>query len=165
MAGLFYASCTGNTEDVANKIKDAKGNIDIFNIANCSKDDIEKYDNIIFGISTWGEGDLQDDWEGFFPQLDDIDFSSKNVAIFGLGDQESYCDYFVDAMGILYSKLIEKGAKVVGFTSTEGYDFEESKAVIDDNTFCGLVLDEDNQDELTDERIQDWIEDIKEIFE
>lgn len=163
--GLFYASSTGNTEDIAQKIKEQMSgfDIDLKNIANCVDDAMKNYDLLIFGISTWGEGELQDDWEDYIANLNEDNLMNKTVAMFGLGDQEEYCDNFLDAMGIIYDKVIESGATVVGSWPTDGYDFTESKAVRN-GEFVGLGLDEDNQYDLHDERIEKWIELITPYF-
>ena len=163
--GLFYASSTGNTEDVAKLIKEKMTgfDIDLQNISNCVDDAMGKYDLLIFGISTWGEGDLQDDWEEYIYSLNKQNLMNKTVAMFGLGDQEEYCNNFLDAMGIIYDKVIENGAQVVGSWPTDGYEFDESVA-LRDGEFVGLALDEDNQDDLTDKRINDWIEQIIPYF-
>ena len=116
---------------------------------------------LLWVFQTWGEGELQDDWEDCFGEIQDMDFSNKKVALFGLGDQDGYPDEFVDALGIMYEELSSKGVNLVGFTSAEGYEFDESKANID-GQFCGLVIDEDNQGDLTDERISQWCSSIKE---
>lgn len=65
--GLFYGSTTGNTEKLAQKIKDnlPLGMVDIYNVKNVNIEDVEKYDNIILGSSTWGKGILQSDFEIF----------------------------------------------------------------------------------------------------
>ena len=39
---------------------------------------------------------------------------------------------------------------------TEGYDFIASKAEMK-GEFCGLVLDKDNQKQLTDDRLETWL--------
>ena len=164
--GLFYASSTGNTEDVAKLIKEkmTHSEIELKNIADCVDNAMENYKYIILGASTWGEGDLQDDWEEYIQNLDSIDFSDKIVALFGLGDQEEYCDYYLDAMGTIYNKVVENGATVVGSWSTDGYDYDDSTA-IRDGEFVGLALDEDNQSDLTDARVTRWIEQISPYFE
>lgn len=163
--GLFYASSTGNTEDVAKTIEANMSGADItlHNVADCVDDAMEQYECIIIGASTWGEGELQDDWEDFFPNISNTNFSNKTVALYGLGDQEEYCDNFLDAMGTIYSEVVKKGAIVVGFWSTDGYDFDESTATVD-GEFVGLALDEDNQDDLTNQRIVKWIEQISPYF-
>ncbi|RXJ87978.1 flavodoxin [Arcobacter sp. CECT 8985] len=159
---IFYASSTGNTEEVAEKIADKLGITDSFNITNNQKDieKINNFDKVILATSTWGDGDLQDDWDESWEDFKQIDFSNKTVALVALGDQDGYDDTFVNSLGTMYEQVVEQGANVIGFTSTSGYDFEESTAVKDDK-FVGLVIDEDNQDDLTDERIENWIEDIK----
>jgi len=162
--GLFYASSTGNTESVAEAIQGKLGSdVTLYNLASCDVSQMAEYSHLILGASTWGEGELQDDWEGAFDALGEMDFSGKTVALFGLGDQEGYDENFLDAMGIIHDKLVEKGAKCVGYTSTEGFEHSESKAEID-GKFCGLAIDEDNQDDLTEERIDSWVEQLKADF-
>ena len=95
--GIFYGSSTGNTKDVSVKLQAALGG-DLHNITDVDADTISGYRYLVFATSTWGAGDLQDDWEDFFPTLDDVDFSGKKVGIMGLGDQENYGDTFVDGM-------------------------------------------------------------------
>jgi flavodoxin I len=163
--GLFYASSTGNTEDAAKLIKEKMSafNLDLKNISDCVDNAMKEYDLLIFGVSTWGEGDLQDDWEDYIENLNEENLLNKTVAIFGLGDQEEYCDNFLDAMGTIYDRVIESGARVVGSWPTDGYDFRESTA-LRNGEFVGLGLDEDNQDELSDTRISKWIELITPYF-
>ncbi len=163
MKAIFYASSTGNTEEVANKIHEKLNDFELIDI---SQDGISKMNDcnfVIIGSSTWGEGDLQDDWEDCFDELQSIEFKEKTVAFFGLGDQDGYGDEFADAIGILYEVISEKGAKIVGHTSIDGYDFDNSRAVVD-GEFIGLVIDEDNQSELTDERIENWCKENSKFF-
>lgn len=157
---LFYASSTGNTEEVANTIANKLDNIDIFNIYDNNLENINNYDKLILGTPTWGEGNLQDDWDEIWDKFCNFDLKGKTIALFGLGDQESYGDEFCDALGIMYEQVVKAGAKVTGFTDIEDYEFEYSKAQKDDK-FVGLVLDEDNQDDLTEQRIENWIAQIK----
>ncbi|BCD61650.1 flavodoxin I [Nitratiruptor sp. YY08-26] len=162
MTKIIYATQTGNTENIANQIAQKIGeNVDVVDIANATKDDFEEADFLIMGTSTWGEGELPDELEGAMPLIESLDLKNKNIALFGLGDQEEYGEYFVNALGILYEKLKNKGANIVGFTSTDGYEYDESKAEIEPGVFCGLVLDEDNQDDLTEQRVDRWLEEIK----
>ncbi len=163
--GIFYGSSSGNTESVANQIMSAFGedNVEVFNVDSANKSDIEGFKNIVLGASTWGVGDLQDDFDDFLSELEDADLSGKKVAIFGLGDQESYADSFVDGMGTIYEAIADKGCELVGKTSVDGYSFDESRAVLD-GEFCGLVIDEDNQSDLTEERVNNWTEALKGSF-
>ena len=88
-----------------------------------------------------------------------MDFSGKSVAIVGLGDSSSYSDYFCDAMEELFTAFIQAGANLIGKVPTDGYTFTESKSIID-GKFCGLAIDEDNESDLTDQRLSDWVKQI-----
>ena len=163
--GLFYGSDTGQTEELANYILDkwSEDALEVFNIADSKPEDFVPYTKIILGLSTWFDGDLQSDWEAFFEDhFKDIDFTGKTVAIFGLGDQYGYAEYFIDGVGIIGEAIMEQGGDLVGFWPTEGYEHETSKAEIEGDMFCGLAIDQDNQSDLTDERTDKWLEQIKE---
>ncbi|MBV6622584.1 MAG: flavodoxin FldA [Rivularia sp. (in: Bacteria)] len=165
--GLFFGTQTGNTQTEAEIIQKELGGesvVDLEEIYQAEPSDFDEYENIIIGCPTWNIGELQSDWEEFFDQLDNIDFSGKKVAYYGAGDQVGYPDSFQDAMGILEEKISERGGKTVGYWSTEGYDFSESKA-LRNGKFVGLALDEDNQSDLTDERIKAWVAQLKKEFE
>lgn len=159
--GVFFGSDTGVTEEVTNiLIEQWDTDIDKHEVTNISKDDFKAYDLIFLGISTWYDGDLQSDWEAFFDEFKTIDFTNKTIAIYGLGDQIGYGDYFIDGVGILAEVIENNGGRLVGEWSTEGYDFSESKADKGNGFFYGLAIDHDNQEELTDERIEQWLEQI-----
>ncbi|MFI4847272.1 MAG: flavodoxin FldA [Candidatus Makana argininalis] len=157
--GIFYGSDTGNTEKIAYIINNILGKkkSDIFNISEINKKDIEKYDKILLGISTWYYGEPQCDWDDFFPIIKKINFKNKICAIFGCGDQENYPEYFCDAMGILGNIIKLRGAKIVGNWPTKGYYFINSKSLIKKKYFIGLAIDEDTQSDLTYLRIKNWI--------
>ncbi len=161
--GIFYGSSTGNAESVANKLQEALGEVELFDVADASADDLNKFSNLILGTSTWGVGEMQDDFDAFMSELNDADLNGKKVALYGLGDQDGYSDTFVDAMGEVYEALEGKGCELVGEVSTEGYEFESSKAE-KDGKFVGLAIDEDNQDDMTDDRIAAWVEVLKGAF-
>ncbi len=164
--GLFYGTTTGKTENAAELIRDALGGEDIvtvYEISDVNGDELSQYENIIIGCPTWNIGELQSDWDGYFDELDNIDFKGKKVAYFGTGDQIGYADNFQDAMGILEEKISGLGGKTVGLWSTEGYEHEASLAV-KNGQFVGLALDDDNQAELTEERIQKWVQQLKTEF-
>ena len=146
---IFFASSTGNSAEIANRISSALNNIEVFDLSSTKIEKINDYDKIILGGSTWGDGELNDDWEDVWSDFCKLDLSNKTVALFGLGDQESYSDEFCSAVGIIYEQVIKANAKVVGFTSIDGYYHDSSKAQINGN-FVGLIIDEDNQDDLTD---------------
>lgn len=160
---IFFGSDTGNTEKIAKMLQKKLGTevADLFDIAKSSEKDLEQYDRLLLGIPTWYYGEAQCDWDDFFPFLEHIDFSSKMVAIFGCGDQEDYAEYFCDAMGTLRDKIEPKGATMVGHWPTSGYHFQASKGMVDDANFIGLVIDEDRQPELTSERVDNWINQVR----
>jgi len=164
--GLFYGTTTGTTESIAETIKEMLGSdiVDLYDISEVELEDFSEYEYLIIGCSTWNLGELQSDWDSFFESLDEIDFDGKTVAYFGPGDQIGYGDSFQDAIGMLEEKISSLGGTTVGYTSTKGYDFNESKAVRDNNQFCGLAIDEDNQSNLTEERIIAWVEQLKKEF-
>ena len=122
----------------------------------------------LVGIPTWYDGELQSDWEDYFEEFKTIDFTNKTVAMLGLGDQLGYAEWFCDGIGILGKIVLANGGKLIGYTANdETYDFgwmKPSKAFVDKDTFYGLCIDEDNQQELTQERISKWVEKIKEEF-
>ena len=163
--GIFYGSTTGNTEKVADLIRQAFGdeNADVYNVDVTELADIEKYSYLIFGVSTWGVSDLQDDFEDFMEILEQVDFSGKKVALFGLGDQSTYTDSFVDAMGVLYDRLKKKGVKIVGFVPRKGYSFNASMALVKDQ-LAGLAIDEEFESNLTGKRVNEWVEMLKKEF-
>ena len=164
--GIFFGSSTGNTEEAAIKIQQELGeNItDVINVSEAEGCDVDKYENLILGASTWGIGDLQDDYEIFLPALEKANLNNKKIAIFGLGDQEAYPDSFVDAIGIIYEAIEAKGCKIVGSIENTGYEFDESKAEID-GKLVGLPIDDDNESNLTNERIKTWTAQLKKEFE
>lgn len=163
--GIFYGSDTGNSEMTAQQIQQEFGAdiATIFDVVDAKASDLEEFSNIIFGASTMGIGDLQYDFEDFLPEIEAADLEGKVVAIFGMGDQYSYPDSFVDAIGDIYEVLEGKGCKIVGQVPTDGYDYDESRGEID-GEFAGLPLDEENQSDLSDERIKDWVEKLKKEF-
>lgn len=158
---IFYGSTMGATEKVANIISEQL-EADMFNIDSASKEEFDKYDTIIIGSSTWGFGDLQDDWEAFFDMNGIPNLKDKKVAIFGLGDQDDHKDVFVNAIGILHDICKNAGAKIFGYWPIEGYDFGTGTTAVRDGHFLGLPIDEINQAKLTKDRINKWIKQIKE---
>ncbi len=164
--GIFYGSSMGYTEHVAHLIQQHFGvdNADVLNVTDTNKEDLGKYRNIIFGCSSWGPEELQEDMEDFFHEaISKVDYKEKKVALFGLGDQQIYGKHFVEALGILYAELKELNADLVGAWPVDGYTFEFSEAAFDDQ-FVGLVIDEENQEEMTVSRVNKWVEQLKQEF-
>lgn len=160
---LFYGSSTCYTEMASEKICEQLGKteVDLFNITEHPLITAQFYQNLIFGIPTWDYGELQEDWEEVWPDLDELELTGKKVALFGLGDQIGYPEWFLDAMGYLHNKLLERGATMVGYWPNHGYDFEQSKALTaDQSAFVGLALDEENEFDKTPERVRIWCEQL-----
>ncbi|MDR2424643.1 MAG: flavodoxin [Prevotellaceae bacterium] len=155
--GIFYGSSGGNTENVAKNIAKQLGlaDSDVHDVGKAQLADLAPYNTLLFGSSTWGIGDLQDDWEDFVKTLASADLSGKTIALFGCGDSSGYSDSFCDAMGKIYQTVKDK-ASIVGFTSVDGYTFDSSEAVVD-GQFVGLAIDEDNESNLTSARIDAWV--------
>lgn len=159
---LIYGTDTNNTEEVGHKIakqwEELGESVDIFNIKDIELSTLEQYSTLILGIPTWDFGGIQSDWEDIGDSLGELALENTTIALYGLGDQFGYGDYFVDAVGWLYEKLLPTNATFIGQWSTEGYEFEASRACVHDNSqFIGLAIDEDQQFELTDERIEQWV--------
>lgn len=161
--GIFYGSTGGSTKSVAERVAKAFGKrAELHDIKDSTPEMINGYKYLIFGTSAWGIGDMQDDWEYFIYELDQINFEGKKVALFGLGDQAEYADSFVDGLGTLYCRLPNKDV-VVGQWPLDGYKYAFSLAE-KDGSFVGLVIDEHNQADQTDARIKKWVKMLEAEF-
>lgn len=167
--GLIYGSDTGMTEEIVSNIVDnwTASEIEVIEAVAVKKSDFERFDKIIIGLSTWYDGDLQSDWESYYDkEFQTIDFTGKTVAIFGLGDQYGYGEYFVDGIGILAKVVLQNGGKLIGKWSCKDYDFITSKAQIEnEDFFYGLAIDEDNEPDKTPERLKKWLQQIEKEFD
>lgn len=165
--GLFFGSDEGNTESIAYRIQRRLGEAVcvVHDIADVTQLEFADFDRVILGIPTWDFGQIQSDWDDFWSDISEVDFSGKTVALFGLGDQFGYGDFFLDAMGMLHDVIRENGAIIIGHWPTSGYEFDESKAKIkDQKLFVGLGIDEDQQSELTTDRLNRWCVQIHQQF-
>lgn len=163
--GLFYGSSTCYTEMAAEKIRDILGEdlVDLHNIKDAPPQLMEQYDVLILGIPTWDFGEIQEDWDAVWPQLASLNLSGKLIALFGMGDQLGYGEWFLDALGYLHDVLAPRGATFIGYWPTKGYEFTSPKALTADGKhFVGLALDEVNQYDLSETRLQQWCEQILE---
>lgn len=155
---VVYGSSTGSCEGLAQKIADKLG-CSAVSAGELDAATVSENDNLILGTSTWGAGDMQDDWYDGVKVLKAAGLHGKTVALFGCGDCESYSDTFCGGMAELHDAAAEAGADIVGAVSTEEYTFDDSAAVVD-GKFVGLALDEDNESDKTDSRIDSWISEI-----
>jgi len=168
--GIFFGTDTGRTRLIAKTMAKKLGEVAAapVNIGRTTLADFLAYDALILGSSTLGEGELpglstglsQPSWEEFLPQLAGADLSGKVVAIYGLGDQKKYAEFFVDAIALIHDALLAGGARLVGYWPTAGYEFTASQAV-DGEHFLGLALDQINQPIFTEERIDTWLAQIR----
>ena len=152
---VIYGSSTGTCEAIAEKIASKLG-CEAMNVQDLTADTINDHQNLILGTSTWGAGELQDDWYDGLKTLQDADLNGKTIALFGCGDCESYSDTFVGGIGELYNGIKDSGARFIGSVDTDGYAFDDSEAFID-GKFIGLPLDDINEDDKTDARIENWL--------
>lgn len=152
---VVYGSTTGTCESIAHTLGDQLG-AEVINVADLTAVQLAEADNIVLGTSTWGAGEMQDDWYDGINVVKSANLSGKRVALFGCGDSASYSDTFCGGMKELYDAAVAAGATVVGAVSTDGYTFDDSDAVVD-GQFVGLALDDVNEDDKTSERISSWL--------
>lgn len=161
--GILYSFNTSKTSKVGKRIADAfegAAEVEAVNVEEITTEKFLGFENLICGTSTWFDGELPNHWDEFVPDLEDMDLQGKTIALFGLGDQKGYPENFLDGMGILADLLESRGASLVGFTSTEGYSYESSRAEREDQ-FCGLAIDYESQSLLNKERVNAWVEKLK----
>lgn len=152
---VVYGSTTGTCESIAQTLGDQLG-AEVINVSDLTANQLAEADNIVLGTSTWGAGELQDDWYDGVNVVKSANLSGKRVALFGSGDSASYSDTFCGGMKELYDAAVAAGATVVGAVPTDGYTFDDSDAVVD-GQFVGLALDDVNEDDKTSERISAWL--------
>lgn len=167
---IIFGTSTGSTETVADLIAEnlegeVDGPFDVETLEGSVKNFFEKYDSLIVGTPTWNTGaDSERSGTGwdelYYGDMQEMNLQGKKVAVFGLGDQISYSENYADATGELHDVFEGLGCKLMGYTSQEGYEHEDSKAIRGD-LFCGLLCDMVNQEELSDERVESWVAQLK----
>ena len=162
---IIYSFNTKKTGKVAERIREAfnDSQVEMVNAEEVTEALFMSYDQIIMGVATWFDGELPNYWDEFVPALEDLDLTGKKIALFGLGDQKGYPENFLDGVGIMAEILQGQGATLVGFTSTEGYEFESSRALRGDQ-FAGLAIDYETQGSMNKERVSAWVEQLKKEF-
>lgn len=162
---LIYSFNSNKTSKIADRIKEALGDspVELINAETITEEEFLRNDNLILGVPTWFDGELPNYWDEFGPIIEELKLKGKTFALYGLGDQKGYAENFLDAMGLMAELLEKGGAKLVGFTSTEGYKFEKSKA-IRDGKFLGLGIDFENQATLNSNRVKNWVTQLKKEF-
>jgi len=162
---IIYSFNTKKTGKIAAQIQEAFNDpaIEMLNAEEITEDLFLSFDQIIMGVPTWFDGELPNYWDEFVPALEEMDLKNKKIALFGLGDQKGYAENFLDGVGIMAEILEAQGAVLVGFTSTEGYEFESSRALRKDQ-FAGLAIDYENQGSMNKQRVAAWTEELKKEF-
>lgn len=164
---ILFGPSGGNTEKAARLVAKAIGedNTVLIPVKEVGEESLKPYSRIIFGgptvgTHTWSDPNQKNDWDLFLTRLYKLNLEGKKCAVFGLGDQVSYSFKFVDDIGVIADQIVQAGGKLVGHVGPEGYTFDESKA-FREGKFLGLPLDEDNEPELTQPRINKWVELLK----
>lgn len=163
--GIFVGSSGGITQGAAEKLEELFEGAELINMEE-DYDDLEQFDEfdvLLIGCSTWGQGDPQRDWVDPLYEMDndEPDMSGKKVAFFGAGDQKEHGEEFVSALGKMKDLFSKLGAETdFGSWPTEGYTYKYSFAERD-GKFCGLAIDDINQEDLTEERITQWASQVK----
>lgn len=160
--GIFFGSSSGTTEDIASRVASrfGVGADDVHNVASADAADMANYDVLLLGSSTWGMGDLQDDWADFLPNAAEQDLNGKKVALFGCGDSSSYSDTFCDSLATIKEELAGTGCTFIGKVPSAGYNFDETRCQEGDE-LIGALIDEVNESGDTDERLDVWADAVK----
>lgn len=162
---IIYSFNTKKTGKIAGQIQEKlnEPSVEMVNAEDITEEAFQSYDQIIMGVPTWFDGELPNYWDEFVPALEEMDLKGKKIALYGLGDQKGYPENFLDGVGIMAKILEERGATLVGFTSTEGYEFESSRALRNDQ-FLGLAIDYENQGSMNKKRVAAWVDQLKKEF-
>ena len=162
---IIYSYHTQKSKKAAEKIIDAFGKtkIESVNAEEIGSETLKKFDYFILSAPTWFDGELPNYWDEFVPELEEMDLKGKKFAIFGLGDQKGYPENFCDAIGILAEIIEDCGGDLVGQVPLEGYTYGSSRAE-KNNQFVGLPLDQENQARQSNERIKNWVAQLKKEF-
>jgi len=167
---LIYWPEGGNVENVADKFaaRFEPNSVVKMSIGNLDKNVLRESDQWLVGGSTvgshvWEDANDSNKWNEFFHLMDEMDMTKKTVAFFGLGDHILYPNHFVDGLGILQEEFENRKAKIIGHWPVKGYEFNDSNGMKND-MFYGLALDQDNDEALTDSRIDEWLRTIKPLL-
>jgi flavodoxin I len=113
--GIIYGSTMGSTQSMSERIGDTLAKtgheVSVNNVQNVQPDAMRKYDILLLGCSTWGDGELQEDFIRFEEKMKSTDLAGKKAAVFGPGDT-SY-PQFCKAVDILEENLAACGAKIM----------------------------------------------------
>ena len=89
---VIYGSSTGTCQSIAETIASKLG-VKAVDVTNIDANTITSHDNLLLGTSTWGAGEIQDDWYDGMKTLKSAGLAGKTVALFGCGDCELALQY------------------------------------------------------------------------
>mgnify|MGYP004470635125 FL=1 len=151
---VIYGSTTGTTEAIAERVASDFGTVAL-NVNAVGPEALEA-ELLILGTSTWGFGDLQDDWVTTgLGLIEGANLQGRRVALFGLGDSQGFADTFCDGMAALAEAVTARGATLVGTLPLDAFAGVTSK-IAQDGHLVGLALDELNESDKTEGRLTDW---------
>jgi len=161
--GLIYSTQTGNTEEIADYLSEATG-LETTAVDDLYASDLESYDGLIVGCPTWNTGADEyrsgTAWDDLLDDIKGLSLAGKPVAVFGCGDSQAYGDNFCDGIEELHDTFAAAGAKLIGYVPESGYTYAESKSVRN-GKFLGLPLDQDNERDMSEERVASWVSQLK----
>jgi flavodoxin I len=162
--GIFFGSSSGVTRGAAELLADEFKGAELIDMEEDFEgiDQFEEFDVLLIGSSTWGQGDPQRDWVDPLYELGNErpDLEGKKVAFFGAGDQKTHGEHFLSALGKMHDLFTSLGGSAYGFTSTSGYEYTFSLAERE-GKFCGLGIDDVNQEDLSESRVKEWATQLK----
>ncbi len=133
-AVVIYGSSTGNTQTVAGWVGEALAaaglQTEVVDVARAKAETVLSYDLVVLGSSTWGQGDLQDDYFNFYDDMSADQFSGKKTAVFGCGDSAMFPDNFCEAVDKIEAKAKESGAVIVAESFKIDGEIDDYKAQI-----------------------------------
>jgi len=154
--GIFFASTSGRTESVADRIARHLTPLrpEMHRIESSQPVDLLRFDVLILGSPTYGRGQMHHEWLSWKDHVARIDLSEKAVGLFVLGDQRFHGRTFAGAVDHLCDLVQSTGTRPRAQWPTDGYHAPglEQRAA----PFPGLVVDEINQRRSTEQRVQRW---------
>jgi len=130
---IIYGTTTGNTEQMAEiikgELKSAVKEVEVKEVTDASVTDLTAdHDIVLLGCAAYGFDsiELQDDFQEFYDEMNDIQLGGKLYAVFAPGDSsyEFFCgsvDMLQDKMNQLGGKMVVDGLRIDG----DPDDFEE----------------------------------------
>jgi flavodoxin I len=162
--GVFFCTRTGNTQEVAELVGEKVGVVPINLGETAILGDLNRYDGLIIGAPTWNTGAHKKrsgtSLDGCLDEIRELEMGGKPVAVFGCGDSFEWSSNFCDAIEEIHSAFHAAGAKMIGYVDASAYQHVESRSEVD-GKFLGLPLDQENQIDLTEGRVEAWIRQLK----